>query len=95
MSDGETNSGNGVRITNREIYDLLVRVDSRVGRVEQNLEKVVEPTLTRHDEALKHKAEKTDVAAVSGRTEKLEMRVYAVLAGLIAAVLGLNGMGVI
>lgn len=93
MADGE--STNGVRITNREIYDLLVKVDNRAARLEQNIEKVVEPTLARHDEALKHKADKDAVEKIAGRTEKLEMRVYAVLAGMVAGVMGLNGLGVI
>lgn len=91
----EETNGSSVRITTREIYDLLVRVDARVGRVEQSMEKVVEPTLSKHEEALKHKAEAAALATLAGRTERLEMRVYAVLAGLLAAVLGLNQLGVI
>jgi hypothetical protein len=86
---------NGVRITNREIYDLLVRVDTRAGRVEQTIKQVIEPTLTKHEMALQAKADRAELDRVLTRTEKLELRMYGILAGLITGLIGLSQLGVI
>ena len=86
---------NGVRITNREIYDLLVRVDGRVAHVESAMKENIRPRLSAVETALTSKADKETVQEARGRIATLEMRVYAIISGLVAAVLGLNAFGVI
>jgi len=70
---------NGVRVTNQAIYDKLVALEQRVASVDQSMTEVVKPTL--NEQRL--------------RLDRLEMRVYAILAGLIAAAIGAKGAGLI
>ena len=90
---------NGVKITNRDIYEILVDVRGRVGGVEQTMRQVVEPTLSKHEERLnaiaREKADREMVTEVKGRTSILEMRVYAIIGGLVAALFGAKGLGLL
>ena len=70
-SSGEGNNGNGIRITNREVYDLVVELKDDVGDMARMVDQVV-----RENKDLKK------------RLVGLEVKVYALLAGLIAAVAG-------
>lgn len=89
----------GVRITNKDIYDLLLGVNTRVGSVEQTIRDLVRPSLDRHDERIHAlEREKADMAALvktDGRLEKVEMRVYAILSGLLAAIGAAKGLGIL
>jgi hypothetical protein len=60
---------NGVRVTNQQIYDKLVDVDKRLAGIEVTVEKVIVPTQT----------------SQGLRIDRLELRVYAITAGLLAA----------
>jgi len=70
-SSSEGNNGNGIRITNREVYDLVVELKDDVGDMARMVDQVV-----RENKDLKK------------RLVGLEVKVYALLAGLIAAVAG-------
>ena len=95
MTDDSTN---GVRVTNAEIYRLLLDTNSRVASVEQSVRDVLKPGLddarARITSLETNKADQAIVVKTEGRVEKIEMRVYALLAGLIAAFLGANQLGV-
>lgn len=90
---------NGVRITTREIYDLLVKVDGRVGRVEQSISDTLRPSLDRHEERIsaldREKADRELLAEQRGQIRVLEMRVYAIIGGLVAALFGAKGLGLL
>ena len=86
---------NGVRVTNAEIYRLLLEANGRVSSVQQTMEQVVLPTLTNHAAALDRKAEKDALSATDGRVQAIQMRVYAITSGLVAAVLGAKGLGIL
>lgn len=97
MSD-ETPS-NGVRITNVQIYTLLQETNGRVNSVQQTVKEVLHPGLdrvvARVDSLEKHKADTESVAKTEGRLATIEMRVYAILAGLVAAFAGARGIGLV
>lgn len=61
---------NGVRITNSDIYSKLVAVERDVLSVKQTQEQVILPKLTEHKD----------------RLDKLDFRVYGVVAGLAGTV---------
>lgn len=62
-------NGNGVRITNQAIYDLVLELKGDVKSVKQTMNEVVLPEQT----------------TTRMRLDRLEMRVYAITAGLLAA----------
>lgn len=73
---------NGVRVTNAEIYQLLRAVEKKVDSVEQSVTETIKPQLKDQGD----------------RIDSLEFRVFAILAGLSAAVitaLGAKGAGLI
>jgi len=90
---------NGVRITNREIFDELTGISRQVASVKQTVERVLEPglqtALTRIESLDKNKADKEIVVKTDGRVERIEMRMYAIMSGLIAALLGAKGLGLL
>lgn len=79
----EDNGSAFIRITNREIYDALVDVRKEVIRVERNVDKLE----ARIDDVL---GENVDLRK---RIRALELRVYAVISGLITALPVLARMG--
>lgn len=79
----EDNGSSFIRITNREIYDALVDVRKEVIRVERNVDKLE----ARIDDVL---GENVDLRK---RIRALELRVYAVISGLITALPVLARMG--
>jgi hypothetical protein len=89
---------NGVRVTNAEIYQLLLETNRRVGSVEQTMRETLKPGLddarARITSLETNKADREIVVKTEGRLEKVEMRVYALLAGLIAALLGAKQLGI-
>ena len=90
---------NGVRVTTGDIYTLLLETNRRVGSVEQSLRETLRPTIDRHEERLnamdRAKADKEQVLDLRGRTATLEMRVYAIIGGLVAALFGAKGLGLL
>lgn len=76
MTDEHTN---GVRVTNAEIYKLLLEVNGRARSVQQTVEQVVLPRLDVNEKNI----------------DRLELRLYAITSGLIAAALGANQLGLI
>lgn len=91
--------GNGVRVTNADIYALLLETNRRVGSVEQTIRETLRPSIDRHEERLnsmdRAKADRELVAEQRGRIATLEMRVYAIIGGLIAALFGAKGLGIL
>lgn len=90
---------NGVRVTTAQIYNLLQETNGRVTSVQQTVTEVLKPKLDRHDafiDALReNKADRKELAETDGRLATVEMRVYAILAGLIAALGGLKLTGIV
>lgn len=73
---------NGVRVTNGDIYNKLLQVERDVNGVSQRVDEVVLPAQTK----------------MSERMDRVELRVYAILAGLAAAAItaiGAKGIGLI
>jgi hypothetical protein len=89
----------GVRVTNRDIYDLLLAVNARVAAVEQTVRESVVPTMERHRVHLAEldriKADAATVALHTTKIERIEMRVYAIVSGLVAAIFGAKGIGIL
>lgn len=95
MTTGHETEANGVRVSNARIYELLLETREAVRNVSQTVAESVAPRLTAHDEQLRHKADSVAVAKLSDRIDRLELRIYAIMSGLIAALLGAYGMGLI
>lgn len=90
---------NGVRVTNAEIYQLLMSVDRRVGSVEQSIKETLRPSIDRHEERIsaldREKADRELLSEQRGQIRVLEMRVYAIIGGLVAALFGAKGLGLL
>lgn len=90
---------NGVRVTTADIYSLLTETNRRVMSVEQTVRETLRPSLDRHEERLnalaQAKADREAVAEQRGRIATLEMRVYAIIGGLVAALFGAKGLGLL
>ena len=90
---------NGVRVTNADIYNLLLETNRRVHAVEQTVRETLRPSVDRHEERLnaldREKADREAVVEQRGRIATLEMRVYAIVGGLIAALFGAKGLGLL
>lgn len=99
MSEDPTSNGNGngVRITNAQIYTLLQETNARVNSVQQTVKEVLYPGLHRVvgrvDALEKYKADTSALSKTEGRLATVEMRVYAIVAGLVAAFAGGKGIG--
>lgn len=96
MTDHENGS---VRINNVDIYRELTAQGKLLARVAQTIDETLKPgmsTLTvRLENVERNKADKEGLVATNGRVEKLELRVYAIMAGLLAA-LGIGkGVGLL
>ena len=74
MAEGDAS---GIRITNREVYDQLVQVRERLLALEGRVDAVLTDNVTIKKE-------------YGGRLRALELRYYAVLAGLLATLTGLG-----
>lgn len=85
----------GVRVTNAEIYRLLLEANGRVSSVQQTMEQVVMPSLRSHSEAIDRKADKATVAEQGAELSRVRMQVYAITSGLVAAALGANQLGLL
>lgn len=89
----------GVRITNQDIYNLLLETNRRVSSVEQTVRETLRPSIDRHQERLdaldRVKADRDAVIEQRGRVATLEMRVYAIIGGLVAALFGAKGLGLL
>lgn len=83
----ETPNGNGVRISNREIFDTLIQVRDRVGRLEGRVDNAFGPegvmaTILR------------DGNDTRKRVRTLELKSYVIMAGLLGGVVAmLRGVG--
>lgn len=100
MTTNESHPGEGgVRVTNADIYRLLLDTNGRVASVEQTVRETLRPgldrALARIESLEKNKADKEAVTDIRGRTAALEMRVYAIVSGLIAALFGAKGLGIL
>lgn len=99
MSDGAEHAGNGVRITNADIYRLVSDTRERVQLLDQTVRDVLRPGLesaiARLDAMDKIKADKETLAEAKTRIATIEMRVYAIMSGLVAAGIGGRALGVI
>lgn len=88
-----------VRVTNADIYRELLDQGRKIDRVDQTVRDVLKPGLETAKADIgslkEHKADKVDVTATNGRVAQLEMRVYAIMSGLVAALIGLKQIGVI
>lgn len=93
------NDGNAVRVTNADIYRELLAQGRKLDRVASKVEDVLKPGLDgalASIEGLKNlKADKEAMAMTNGRVAQIEMRLYAIVAGLIAAIMGARGLGVL
>ena len=90
---------NGVRVTNADIYQLLLETNRRVGSVEQTVRESLRPSIDRHEERIaaldREKADRELLAEQRGKIATLEMRVYAIIGGLVAALFGAKGLGLL
>lgn len=98
MSEQESNA-NGVRVTNAEIYRLLLDTNARVASVDQTVRDVLKPGLESALEKARRldqeKADAADLAKAQTRLERIELRMYAIVSGLVAAVVGGKGLGIL
>lgn len=93
MTDGD--ASNGVRVTNAEIYRLQLETNGRVTSVQQTIREVVLPRLETHETRINSKADGEALKATNARVATLELRLYAIGAGLVAAVIGGKGLGIL
>lgn len=77
MTDHEPT--NGVRVTNAEIYKLLLEVNGRARSVQQTVDQVVLPRLSANEKEI----------------DRMRMQLYAISSGLIAALLGAKQLGIL
>lgn len=93
------NADGSVRITNQKIYELLLDTRGDVSRVAQTMREVMKPGLETAKADIRHlsntKADRTELAKTDGRLLTVEYRVYAIVAGLIAAFVGGKGLGIL
>jgi len=96
LTEGDS-TPNGVRVSNAQIYDLLMKTRDDVSSVKQTVEDVVKPglntALTAVTALTAGKAEKSAVEKIADRLDRIELRVYAIFAGIVAAALGAKGVG--
>ena len=87
-----------VRVSNADIYRLLLDTDKKVDSVKQTVEDVLRPRLDsvakKAAELAKEKADKQALDRAEARLEKVEVRLYAIVSGLIAAIVGAKGIGI-
>ena len=99
MTESSHPGESGVRVTNADIYKLLLDTNARAASVEQTIRETLKPGLedvcARIKNLEEHKADKATVEKNVGRVAALEMRVYAIMSGLIAAVMGAKGLGIL
>ena len=90
---------NGVRVTTYDIYQMVSKTDRNVVSVKQTIEEVIRPAIQRHETRLnemdREKADRDLVDEVRSRTATLELRTYAIIGGLIAALFGAKGLGLL
>jgi len=99
MTD-ETPGGNGaVRITNADIYRLVSDMREKLFLLDQTVRDVMKPGLdsaiARLENLDKAKADKDTVTELRGRLATVEMRIFGVLAGLVAAAIAGRNVGII
>lgn len=85
----------GVTVTLKDIYQLQLETHARVGRIESAMDEYVRPTLRRHEAQLLTKASSAAVDANRSRIASLEVRLYGIVAGLVAALIGANSLGIV
>lgn len=99
MSLNESEHNTAVRITNADIYRLVSDTRERVQSLDQTVRDVLKPgldsALSRLDAIDKAKADKELVVEARGRISTLEMRMYAIVSGLVAALLGGKATGIL
>lgn len=93
--DTPMSGGNGVRITNAQIYELLTQTRDEVRSVRQTVRESLVPQVRTNTEALKVKVDKSDFDEHVKRVATLELRVWAAIIGVLTTVAGLNISGII
>lgn len=87
------------RVTLAEIYRLLIDTNYRVASVDQTVRDVLKPGLEAQQQTVaqlaKEKADAAALVALQRRVEKVELRMYAVVSGIIAAFVGGKGFGIL
>ena len=95
----DTDGNGSVRITNADIYREVRALSTAVTGLGQTMNDVVRPKLDRHDvqiDALKEsKADKTETAKLDGAISSVRVQTYAIVSGVIAALVMLKTIGVI
>lgn len=87
--------GNGVRISNGQIYRLLLETSREVASVRQTVQESLVPQVKSNTAALATKVEKDDFDEHVKRVATLELRVWAAIIGVLVAISGLNISGLI
>jgi hypothetical protein len=97
MTADDTNGS--VRITNADIYRLVSDMRDKLNLLDQSVRDSIKPkletALTRLDAIDKSKADKDSVTELRGRLATVEMRIFGVLAGLVAAAIAGRNVGII
>jgi hypothetical protein len=97
MTTDDTNGS--VRITNADIYRLVSDMRDKLNLLDQSVRDSIKPkletALTRLDAIDKSKADKDSVTELRGRLATVEMRIFGVLAGLVAAAIAGRNVGII
>lgn len=99
MDDNRERLSNGVRVSNADIYQLLLQTNREVALAQQTIREMILPTIVRHEGDIdilgRDKADGSRLTEAQARLDRLEIRVYGIMAGLVAAMLGASRIGLI
>ena len=86
---------NGIRVSNREIYDLVQSIRDEQRDVKQALNREVQPTLAEVKKGLDNKADKSEIARIDSRITAEQRRMIGMLGGFGSALGVLRMLGFI
>ncbi len=90
-----TEHSGDVRISNSQIYALLLETVGEVRSVKQPVQETLLPQVKANTKELDTKVSRRDFEAHVKKMATLEIRVYAAIIGILAAAAGLNISGVL
>ena len=90
---------NGVRINQEAIYRLLLETNQHVLLLNQTVREVIHPELralaNRVASLERDKADRQAVDETRKGLDKIEVRLYAMMVGIVIAALGAKGLGIL
>ena len=84
-----------VRITNSQIYTLLLETSREVASVKQTVNEFVVPQVKSNTRAIGTKVDKVEYEEHVKKVAAIELRMYSVIIGVLMAAAGLNVAGIL